>query len=69
MDALNGPIASALGAFTMAIVAGVYGDVAGGRTGMLLGVVVFGVGALLLRPVHEPRHATGQPGAGQPMPA
>ena len=55
VDALNGPIASALGMFTMAAVAGIAGDTIGGRTGMFLGIFVFGMGALLLRPVREPR--------------
>jgi MFS family permease len=59
VDALNGPIASALGAFTMTLVARGFGDVVGGRAGMLLGVLVFCAGIVLLRPVHEPRHAAG----------
>jgi MFS family permease len=61
VDALNGPLASALGAFTMAAVAGAAGDVIGGRTGMFLGVLVFAIGALLLRPVREPRRSDAVP--------
>ena len=75
VDALNGPIASALGMFTMAAVAGIAGDSIGGRTGMFLGVFVFGMGALLLRPVREPRPGGagrdhgGTPAAVVPGPA
>jgi MFS-type transporter involved in bile tolerance (Atg22 family) len=71
VEALNGAIASALGTFTLFLVARTFGDVIGARTAMLLGVVVFAAGALLLVPVREPprdRSAEVTP-AGQPVSA
>lgn len=55
VEALNGAIASALGMFTLFLVGMAFGDVAGARTAMLLGVAVFAAGAALLVPVREPR--------------
>lgn len=70
VDALNGPLASALGAFTMSIVAAGFGSVAGGRIGMLVGVAVFGAGIAFLVPVHEPgRGKAGRRPAGEVLAA
>jgi MFS family permease len=55
VEATNGPLASALGGAAMYAVGMMLGVAVGARFGMFLGVIAFGLGALLLRPVREPR--------------
>jgi hypothetical protein len=55
VEATNGPVASALGGAAMYAVGMMLGVAVGARFGMFLGVIAFGLGALLLRPVREPR--------------
>jgi MFS family permease len=73
VEATNGPTASALGGATMYLVGLGLGAALGARTGMFLGVVAFGLGALMLYPVREPRRVRGGdvPAAGPtaPLPA
>ncbi len=59
VEATNGPVASALGGAAMYAVGLVLGVAVGARFAMFLGIVAFGMGALLLRPVKEPRRARG----------
>ena len=55
VEATNGPIATAIGGAVMYSVGMVLGAAVGGRAAMLMAVVMFGLGALLLVPVREPR--------------
>lgn len=57
VEATNGPTASALGGAAMYLVGLLVGAAVGARFAMFLGVVAFALGALLLRPVREPRRA------------
>ena len=55
VEATNGPVASALGGMVMYSVGLLLGVAVGARFAMFLGVIAFGLGALFLRPVVEPR--------------
>jgi MFS family permease len=55
VEATNGPISTAIGGVVMYLVGLVLGAAIGGRAAMLTAVVMFGLGALLLMPVREPR--------------
>jgi MFS family permease len=66
VEATNGAIASALGGAAMYGVGLLVGVAVGARFGMFLGVIAFGLGALFLRPVREPRRARG--GGATPAP-
>jgi MFS family permease len=57
VEATNGPVASALGGMVMYSVGLLLGVAVGARFAMFLGVIAFGLGALFLRPVVEPRRA------------
>jgi MFS family permease len=59
VEATNGPTASALGGVAMYSVGLLVGAALGARFGMFLGVIAFGLGALFLRPVVEPRRVPG----------
>ena len=59
VEATNGPTASALGGVAMYSVGLLVGAALGARFGMFLGVIAFGLGALFLRPVVEPRRVRG----------
>jgi len=66
VEATNGPVASALGGVVMYSVGLLLGVAVGARFAMFLGVIAFGLGALLLRPVREPRR--GRRAGGTPAP-
>jgi MFS family permease len=66
VEATNGPVASAVGGAAMYAVGVALGVAVGARFAMLLGVVAFGLGALLLRPVREPRRARGGEAPSEP---
>ncbi|MGZ8515319.1 MAG: MFS transporter, partial [Candidatus Limnocylindrales bacterium] len=51
--------AAAIGGLVLDSVGALAGNPAGARTAFLLGVVLYGVAALLLRPVVEPRRGRG----------
>jgi hypothetical protein len=57
VEATNGPISTAIGGAVMYLVGLVLGAAIGGRAAMLTAVVMFGLGALLLMPVREPRRS------------
>jgi MFS family permease len=57
VEATNGPISTAIGGVVMYLVGLVLGAAIGGRAAMLTAVVMFGLGALLLMPVREPRRS------------
>lgn len=59
VEATNGPMASAIGGAAMYAVGMLVGVAVGARFAMFLGVVAFGLGALFLRPVREPRRIRG----------
>jgi MFS family permease len=66
VEATNGPIATAVGAVVMYLVAEITTDAIGGRAAMLSAIVLFGLGALLLVPVREPSRSTA---TSEPAPA
>lgn len=66
VEATNGPTASALGGVVMYSVGLLLGAAVGARVAMFLGVIAFGLGALLLRPVREPRR--NRSAGGTPVP-
>jgi MFS family permease len=57
VEATNGPIATSIGGVIMFAVGALVGQAVGARTAMLAAVVAFGLGALLLTQVTEPRHS------------
>jgi MFS family permease len=66
VEATNGPLGTAIAGFIWTIAALFVGDAGGGRTAILVGVLLFIGGALLLRPVVEPPRGRGR---GSPVAA
>jgi MFS family permease len=66
VEATNGPVASAMGGAVMYAIGIALGAAVGARVAMLLGVLAFGLGALLLRPVREPRRSRTGEVRGEP---
>jgi MFS family permease len=63
VEATNGPLGTFIAGVIWTIAALVVGDAAGGRVAILAGVLLFAGGAIMLRPVVEPRRGRGpQPG-------
>jgi MFS family permease len=55
VEATNGPLSTAVGGLLIWGVGGLVSVAIGGRVAMLAALVMFALGALLLRQVHEPR--------------